>query len=119
MSLSEFAAAIRPNVSGSSTMGVKIYGLHQCGVFIELINAGVVTGFEAHQHIRIRLPRQPPQNRVERSGSKLCRASRRFGHRSQLDHIPHQGSLAKSSNIIERMPQICAVGHPSSFHSEI
>jgi hypothetical protein len=65
----------------------EIDGVHQRGIFAQLVNAGIVTGFKSNQHVGISLPRQLPQNRVQRPGTQLRRSTSCLDHGRQFHGV--------------------------------
>jgi hypothetical protein len=62
----------------------EIDGLHQRETFSQQIDSGVIIGIESHEYVRIGLPRQFAQDRIERRRIEFRRATRSLCHRREF-----------------------------------
>ena len=65
--------------------GEEIHGLHERLPRADLVDAGIVGVIEAHENIRIVLPRQLSENRVEHRGAELRGTASGFDGRGKAD----------------------------------
>ncbi len=71
--------------------GEKIDGLNDGKVVGEAIDGGIVAGFEAHNHVRIRLPGKPLEDCIEDARAQFGRTASGFSCRGQSNCFRHFG----------------------------